>query len=419
MSVNEQAKYTITINSALFELVCGNLTEYDKQSSEKMLDILKHTEYVVDPKYIDELYSKKIMLFSDPMDRIALTEKLCCKGQLDISVIYIYDLHMEHRHLIDYIDEKIHSILLRNPITENEVIRVMEYINCNEIKNMKLIVTIVNDCVSFDFKNKKIYNQIKIMFKYLVLDVSESKNLLLKLIIMYINILKDEIIVLFESGKLTEILSGCHENIILLLYESFDCEYDQINIVEETFKELLQERPDILPTHLIEKKKIKNDVLQCKYPDGFEKDDIIYSFKYIDAQTYSNYLSKKVNRPLLKHFIHLDNYTDVRLVNSMRTLLNKIVLPKESQDIIFILETFSEHYANCNMRYAELIIFQLTCAILMLNTDLHNPNVLKKISLQKFINNWYKNIDINKQIPKKILESIYDDIRKNEFLFIK
>ena len=216
----------------------------------------------------------------------------------------------------------------------------------------------------------------------------------------------------YESNKLVEILSGCHDNILIILYEKFDCEYNQINIIEKM--NLLD--TIVLTDDLIQKKKLKNEILQCKYPNTFERDDIVHSFQYIDKEIYSKYMSK--NKSLLKYFIHLDNYTDLSLVESMRLLLNKIVLPKESQEIVHILEIFTEHYENCNnMNYSDSLIFHLTCATLMLNTDLHNINVIKKISLKKFMLNWYKNIDMKRTIPKNMLSTIYREIYDKPFCF--
>jgi Sec7-like guanine-nucleotide exchange factor len=53
----------------------------------------------------------------------------------------------------------------------------------------------------------------------------------------------------------------------------------------------------------------------------------------------------------------------------------------------------------------------------MLNTDLHNTNVVRKISLKKFKLNWYKNIDTNKKVPISIMNDIYQDILANQFNF--
>ena len=179
-------KYVICINNALFELTCEN---YDKQCSEKILDILSHSEYTIDANYVDELYSKKIPLFVDIYDRITLVEKLCCCDKLDISITYLYELHTEYSNsndIINLIDKTINDIFLCNQFTENEIIKIMEYINSNDIKNMKLIVTIVNNIISYNFHGDQLYKQIKKIFEYLIsVNLYESsKILLLKLIII-------------------------------------------------------------------------------------------------------------------------------------------------------------------------------------------------------------------------------------------
>jgi len=161
-------------------------------------------------------------------------------------------------------------------------------------------------------------------------------------------------------------------------------------------------------------------LLKCIFPEYFTNDNIIMTLKYIQKDVYSEFLCRKRHSELLKLFICSIDYKNVPLVKAMRKLFSSLILPKESQSITFILETFGEHFNNCNMLsdigYNNTIIFQLICSILMLNTDLHNINVSRKISMNKFINNWYKNIDTLKFIEKDILKGIYEEILNKEFL---
>ena len=52
----------VIINKALFTLVC---TDYGKENADAILDILSNTTYTIDPDYVEELYSKQLLLFRD------------------------------------------------------------------------------------------------------------------------------------------------------------------------------------------------------------------------------------------------------------------------------------------------------------------------------------------------------------------
>ena len=53
------------------------------------------------------------------------------------------------------------------------------------------------------------------------------------------------------------------------------------------------------------------------------------------------------------------------------------------------------------------------CSIIMLNTDLHNPNVAKKMTFMQFVKN-NRGINQGKDLPKAYLEGIYNEIRDRE-----
>ena len=60
------------------------------------------------------------------------------------------------------------------------------------------------------------------------------------------------------------------------------------------------------------------------------------------------------------------------------------------QLFVYCLQDFAEHYVNCNPsteKGAVDAILILAFAIVMLNTDLHSPNVKRRMTEMDFINN--------------------------------
>jgi hypothetical protein len=374
------SKFYTLVNDNLFHLICEN--NYDKHNSEKILDILNNTDYIIDYKDIDKI-QRHIMSFTDNDDNIKITEKLCFKGNIDITIIHICNRFFKYNCNENLCYNTINNIFRNycvghghgHGISNNEINNMLDYINSNCLNILSIIIFV--NIYNYNIRNEKI----EIFINKLIL--SNIKNI--------IQNYKEEII---------------------NLYRIFDCNYKYLNLIENL--KLL----DIIELSEDDKvrKNIKNNILQCIYPENFTHSDILNSFKYIKKNIYSEYLSKKKNKEILKEFILLTDYTDISLIKSMRILFDSIILPKESQDIIYILEIFTDHFLNCNkLEYSNTLIFQLIIAILMLNTDLHNKNVTKKISNNKFIHNWYKNVDKEMKIEKDILKKIYIEIKSNRF----
>ena len=57
--------------------------------------------------------------------------------------------------------------------------------------------------------------------------------------------------------------------------------------------------------------------------------------------------------------------------------------------------------------------YVLAFSIIMLNTDAHSPHVRRKMSKEDWLKN-NRGLDDGKDLPKEMLESIYDRITHNE-----
>ncbi|RHY18989.1 hypothetical protein DYB25_006548 [Aphanomyces astaci] len=113
------------------------------------------------------------------------------------------------------------------------------------------------------------------------------------------------------------------------------------------------------------------------------------------------------------------SFTGMTLVEALRHYLTHggFKLPGEAQKIARMVEAFAQCYfedlAGATSFSSSDTIMILAYSIIMLNTDLHNPQVKKnKMSKDQFVKN-NRGIDNGNDVPKAILEDIYDDILLN------
>ncbi|XP_072486591.1 PH and SEC7 domain-containing protein 2 isoform X1 [Notamacropus eugenii] len=88
----------------------------------------------------------------------------------------------------------------------------------------------------------------------------------------------------------------------------------------------------------------------------------------------------------------------------------------ETQERERVLTHFSRRYRQCNQgeSTSEDGIHTLTCALMLLNTDLHGHNIGKKMSCQQFIANLDR-LNDGQDFAKDLLKTLYNSI-KNEKL---
>lgn len=140
----------------------------------------------------------------------------------------------------------------------------------------------------------------------------------------------------------------------------------------------------------------------------------------ISKKVLGEYISKLQNEPLLRAFLDMFDFSDKRVDEALRDLLGAFRLPGESPLIERIVTVFSEKY--CANLTPEGIadkdsVFVLTYAIIMLNTDQHNPNV--KTQNRMAFNDFSKNlrgVNGGEDFAPEYLQDIYDSIKNNEII---
>jgi brefeldin A-inhibited guanine nucleotide-exchange protein len=103
------------------------------------------------------------------------------------------------------------------------------------------------------------------------------------------------------------------------------------------------------------------------------------------------YLGEKndFNLQALQYFIEALEFKGVDFEQCLRAFLNKLRLPGEAQKIDRMMERFANYYCTCNPAVFKKqdAAYLLAFALIMLNTDAHNPAIKNKMSKAAFIKN--------------------------------
>ncbi|XP_070410046.1 PH and SEC7 domain-containing protein 2 isoform X3 [Nothobranchius furzeri] len=116
-------------------------------------------------------------------------------------------------------------------------------------------------------------------------------------------------------------------------------------------------------------------------------------------------------------YLNFFDLSGLSLDRALRNFLKAFPLMGETQERERVLVHFSRRYCQCNPQTptSEDGAHTLTCALMLLNTDLHgHVNIGKKMSCQQFISN-LDGLNNGKDFPKDLLKVLYNSI-KNEKL---
>ncbi|KZT03523.1 Sec7-domain-containing protein [Laetiporus sulphureus 93-53] len=137
----------------------------------------------------------------------------------------------------------------------------------------------------------------------------------------------------------------------------------------------------------------------------------------IDKRLLGDFLSKPESIDVLKAFMSLFDFQDKSVADAMRELLETFRLPGESQQINRITETFAEVYfaAEPAEVKSQDAVYVLAYSIILLNTDLHNPQITKRMTIDDYKRN-LKGVNDGSDFSSEYLQNIYDSIRKREII---
>ena len=148
--------------------------------------------------------------------------------------------------------------------------------------------------------------------------------------------------------------------------------------------------------------------------------NFLASTSRVNKKVLGDFLSKKGNDEILKAFIDRFDFTGKRVDDALRVLLETFRLPGESALIERIISVFADKY--CSSEVPEGVanqeaVFVLTYAILMLNTDQHNPNFKNqaRMSYVDFARN-LRGVNNGQDFATEYLQAIYEAIKTNEII---
>lgn len=141
--------------------------------------------------------------------------------------------------------------------------------------------------------------------------------------------------------------------------------------------------------------------------DGFKKTDV------------SRHLSKNTdyNRVVADEYLKYFDLVDSRIDGALRQFLESFCLTGETQERERVLFHFSRRYISCNPGTEGTVfaspdaVHTLTCAIMLLNTDLHGQTLQRKMTCQEFVDN-LGGLNEGADFPPNLLKAVYASIKE-------
>jgi len=149
--------------------------------------------------------------------------------------------------------------------------------------------------------------------------------------------------------------------------------------------------------------------------EGFRKSDI------------SRHLSKNndFSRAVAEEYCKLFTFSNLSLDEALRKFLQQFCLTGETQDRERVLLHFSKRFLECNPSLrgetfqSHDSVHTLTCAIMLLNTDLHNEALQqRKMTPEEFVENLAE-LNDGHNFPEKLLREVYMAIKSEPIEWVQ
>ncbi|EAA13089.5 AGAP011421-PA, partial [Anopheles gambiae str. PEST] len=179
---------------------------------------------------------------------------------------------------------------------------------------------------------------------------------------------------------------------------------------------LFNKKPERGITYLIRKGFLENT------PQGVAR--FLITRKGLSRQMIGEYLGNlqnQFNMAVLDCFAGELDLSGMQVDVALRKFQGYFRMPGEAQKIERLMEVFSARYCQCNSDIVARLrshdtVFVLAFAIIMLNTDLHTPNLKpeRRMRCDDFVKN-LRGIDDCHDIDRDMLNGIYERVKANEF----
>lgn len=139
--------------------------------------------------------------------------------------------------------------------------------------------------------------------------------------------------------------------------------------------------------------------------DGFKRSQVASFLRK------NNEFSQMVAEAFLSFF----DFSGQTLDQALRSFLKAFVLTGETQERERILRHFSQRYHDCNLEVfrSSDAVHTLTCALMLLNTDLHGQNIGRSMTCPEFLTN-LEGLNEGQNFPKELLKALYYSIRHDK-----
>jgi Sec7-like guanine-nucleotide exchange factor len=102
----------------------------------------------------------------------------------------------------------------------------------------------------------------------------------------------------------------------------------------------------------------------------------------LDPAKLSEFLAQPSQVELLNEYLATFEFTNLTLDVGLRELCTSFRLPGESQQIDRVMQAFARQYHHDNAAVSEDAAYVISFSIIMLHTDRHNPNIVKKMTCE-------------------------------------
>ncbi|KAM6202371.1 PH and SEC7 domain-containing protein 4 [Rhynchocyon petersi] len=143
----------------------------------------------------------------------------------------------------------------------------------------------------------------------------------------------------------------------------------------------------------------------------------LYHLEGFRKSEVAAYLQKNndFSRTVAEKYLSFFQLGGQSLDRALRSFLQALVLSGETQERERILYQFSKRFHHCNPGVFPSVdsVHTLTCAIMLLNSDLHGQNIGKSMSCQEFITN-LNGLQDGGNFSKELLKALYWSIRSEK-----
>ncbi|KAL6941473.1 hypothetical protein ACO0RG_002604 [Hanseniaspora osmophila] len=173
---------------------------------------------------------------------------------------------------------------------------------------------------------------------------------------------------------------------------------------------IFNKKPKRAIPELIAKKFLADDT-----PESIAK--FLLSTDGLDLATVGDYLGEAddKNIAIMHAFVEQMDFAKLSFIDALRFFLQKFRLPGEGQKIDRFMLKFAERFVEQNPDiFAKAdTAYVLAYSVIMLNTDLHSPQIKHRMTLDEFLDNT-SGINDGQDLPKEYVVGLYNEIEKNE-----